>query len=245
MNPETQMAMSACLFGIAFLYSSVGHAGASGYIAIMVLFEMAPAVVRPLALILNIVVALIASYQFFQAGHFSFNLYWKFAILAVPFSFLGGYLNLPAAYFKMVVGSVLILSAIRFILGQQADNDIRKIPTPLAMGIGGGLGLLSGLTGTGGGIFLTPLLLIGRWALTKNAAAVSAVFILTNSISGLLGNWSNTRSIPSASLFFVPAVLLGGSFGSYLGARKFNPTTIKRLLALVLLIAGAKLIWTG
>jgi uncharacterized protein len=244
MSVEFVTYLSLAVFCIAFLYSSVGHAGASGYIAVMTLFNLAPAEIKPTALALNIIVASIGSWQFWRAGHFSWQLFWPFAILSFPLAYLGGYLNLPAHIFKMMVGIVLLFSAIRFLLPHKIETEAHMPPRPVAIGVGGLLGLLSGLTGTGGGIFLTPILLLMRWATTKNAAAVSAFFILLNSVSGLLGNIAATSSIPSFALPLAGAVVVGGTLGSYLGSNKLEPQTIKRLLALVLIIAGWKLILT-
>ena len=210
----------------------------------MTLFSLTPAEIKPTALALNILVATIGSWQFWRAGYFSWKLFWPFALLSFPLAFLGGYLNLPAHIFKIVIGIVLLFSAVRFLMPQLADENVRDPSKPVAIGVGAGLGLLSGLTGTGGGIFLTPLLLLMRWATVKNAAAVSAVFILLNSISGLLGNFSATKNIPAFILPLGIAVIIGGTLGSYLGSRKLAPLMIKRLLAIVLIIAGFKLILT-
>ncbi len=227
---------------IAFLYSSVGHAGASGYIAMMSLLSVAPGAIKPTALTLNILVASIATFQFWRAGHFSWRLFWPFALLSVPFAFLGGYFNLPTHIFKVAMGFVLLYSAAHLLLRPPKDTDPMPPPRVASMALGGGIGLLSGLTGTGGGIFLTPLLLFMHWAKTKTAAAVSALFILVNSISGLLGNLSSTRQFPAFALVLVAAAGVGGTVGSYFGSRRFNPVIIKRFLAVVLLVAGTKLI---
>jgi uncharacterized protein len=230
---------------VAFLYSSVGHAGASGYIAVMSLFGLTTSIIKPSALVLNILVASLTSWQFWQAGHFSWKLFAPFAALAVPLAFLGGYFNLPPSLFKILVGIVLIFSAIRFIVTNKSDDEeILQPSTGVSVAIGGGLGLLAGLTATGGGIFLTPVLLFNRWATTKTAAAVSALFILANSIAGLGGNYLRSREIPFVSLSFAIAALVGGAGGSYLGSHKLSPTLIKKLLAIVLLIAGVKLLFT-
>jgi uncharacterized membrane protein YfcA len=229
---------------IAFLYSSVGHAGASGYIAVMSLFSMAPAEIKPTALVLNILVASIGSWQFWRAGHFSWRLFWPFALLSIPFAFVGGYLNLPTHTFKILVGIVLLFSAARFLIRPPAEQEPHSPSKHLSFGVGAGLGLLSGLTGTGGGIFLTPLVIFMRWARTKTASAVSALFILVNSTSGLLGNISATQSFPAFALPLAVAVVCGGTVGSYLGSRRFPHDIIKRLLAVVLIIAGLKLIFT-
>ena len=171
MTPEHLPFLTLAIFGVAFLYSCVGHAGASGYIAVMTLFNIAAVEIKPTALILNILVASIATWQFWRAGHFCWRLFWPFALLAVPMAFVGGYLNLPTHAFKVMVGVVLLFSAVRFLWPPAADSVLREPSPTVAIPLGAGLGLLSGLTGTGGGIFLTPLLLFMRWARTKNAAA--------------------------------------------------------------------------
>src|SRR5437870_8718522 len=236
--------ISVAILVVAFLYSSVGHAGASGYIAVMTLFGLAPPVIKPAALVLNILVACLAAFQFWRAGHFSWQLFWPFAVASVPFAFLGGYLNLPTHVFKTLVGLVLLYSAARFLIRPKRDEEPRQPARALAISVGAGLGRRSGLTGTGGGIFLTPLLIFMRWARTKTASAVSALFILVNSISGLLGNISSTKQLPLFALPLVVAAVTGGAVGSYLGSRQFSPHFIKRLLAVVLIIAGLKLIFT-
>jgi uncharacterized membrane protein YfcA len=232
------------VLGVAFLYSSVGHAGASGYIAVLTLFNYAPEVVRPVALVLNILVATIGTVQFVRAGHFSWKVFWPFGIPAVPLAFLGGYLTLPTKPFKILVGIVLLVSAAWFLFKPGPDQETKPPAVPLAAGVGGVLGFLAGLTGTGGGVFLTPSLIILRWAPTKTAAATSVLFILLNSIAGLAGNISATKSFPTFALTFAGVAVVGGSLGSYLGARRLDVTVVKRLLAVVLVIAGIKLVLT-
>ena len=244
MTPEYLAALTLGILIIATLYSSVGHAGASGYIAVMSLLSVAPETIKPTALALNILVASIGAWQFWRAGHFSWKLFWPFALLSVPLAFLGGYLNLPAHVFKVLVGIILLYSAARFLLPAPPEPEPKMPPRALALASGGAIGLLSGLTGTGGGIFLTPLVLLARWARVKTAAAVSALFILVNSIAGLLGNFSSTRRFPTFALALLAAAAVGGSVGSYLGSRRFDPAVIKKLLAVVLIIAGSKLILT-
>lgn len=242
MSIELLVALAAAVFLIAVLYSSVGHAGASGYIAAMTLFGLAPAVIKPTALALNILVASIATLQFARSGHFSWKLFWPFALLAVPAAFVGGYVALPAHVFKVVLGLVLLYSAFRLLVTAGAEKPVRIAPLWLAVACGAVIGLLSGLTGTGGGIFLTPLLLFMGWASPKRAAAVSALFILLNSTAGLLGNVSSTRQLPSYLWVLLVAAGIGGTLGSYLGSNRVPVTAIKRLLAGVLLIAGGKLV---
>lgn len=245
MNFDQILLLSTSIGLIAFLYSSVGHAGASGYIAIMSIAEFEPEIIKPTALTLNLVVATIALGQFAGRGHFSWSILWPFALLAVPMAFLGGYLNLPTTAFNILVGAILVYSAVRFFV-HPSDDTVREPPRLLvAIPVGAGLGLLSGLTGTGGGIFLTPLLLTMRWASAKTAAGASAMFILLNSAAGLLGNFSSTKNIPPIAILLIVVVIVGGTLGSYFGSKKFPSTTIKRLLAAVLLIAGIKLLLTA
>jgi uncharacterized protein len=229
---------------VAFLYSSVGHAGASGYIAIMTVFGFATGFIKPTALVLNILVACIGSYQFWRAGHFSWRLFWPFALFSVPAAFLGGYVHLPAPIFRTLVGGVLLFSALRLFFRKGDTPEVRPPAKPAAMGIGAGIGLLSGLTGTGGGIFLTPLMLFCHWARTKSAAAVSALFILVNSIAGLVGYFSSGQPVPAFAWVLAVSAVIGGTAGSYLGSRRFPVRVISLLLATVLIIAGIKLIFT-
>jgi uncharacterized membrane protein YfcA len=239
---ELLAALAVGVFVVAMLYSSVGHAGASGYIAVMSLLGLAPAEIKPTALALNILVASIGALQFWRAGHFSWRLFWPFALLSIPFAFLGGYLDLPTQVFKVLVGVVLLVSSLRFVLKPPPETEPREPPRAVAGASGAGLGLLAGLTGTGGGIFLTPLLLFMHWARAKQAAAVSALFILVNSIAGLAGNVGATKHFPRFALVLLLAAGIGGAIGSWFGSRRFDPLAIKRLLAVVLLIAGLKLI---
>ncbi len=245
MTVGTLILLGLAILLVAFLYSSVGHAGASGYIAVMTLFGLAPSVIKPSALVLNILVASLTSWQFWRAGHFSWSLFWPFAVLSIPLAFLGGYINLPTHLFKMLVGLVLLYSAVRFFFESKTDEqEVTPPAKPLALVTGAGLGLLSGLTGTGGGIFLTPLMIFFHWSKTKTASAVSALFILVNSTSGLLGNISSTKQLPLFALPVVVAAVAGGAGGSYLGSQQFSVGFIKKLLAVVLLIAGCKLVFT-
>jgi len=243
-TPETLALLCAGFLVVALLYSSVGHAGASGYIAVMSLLSLAPETIKPTALALNILVASVTALQFWRAGHFRRELFWPFALPAVPMAYLGGSLALPARVFSVLLGAVLLYSAWRFMFEPAAAKQARPLRRPAALASGAGIGLLSGLTGTGGGIFLTPLLLVMGWAQPKNAAAVSALFILMNSASGLAGNFASTRRLPSEIGVLLLVVLAGGLAGSWLGARRLPAQGIKRLLAVVLVVAGLKLLLT-
>src|SRR5207253_7146750 len=228
---------------IAFLYSSVGHAGASGYIATMTLFGIAPAIIRPTALVLNILVASIGTFQFWRAGHFSWKLFWPFALLSIPAAYVGGYLQPSASALRILIGIVLLFSATRLLFRRSDPPQTLPPSRPTAISTGAGLGFLAGLTGTGGGIFLTPLLLCCEWAHIRQAAAVSALFIWVNSIAGLVGYFTKVRSIPSLGLTLAAAAIIGGIVGSHLGSRRFAVRMISFLLASVLLIAGMILLF--
>ncbi len=244
MDSGTLLLLAGAMLVVAFLYSSVGHAGASGYIAVMALAGLSPGFIKPTALVLNILVACLSSWQFYRAGHFSWRLFWPFAALGVPCAYLGGYLHLPTRWFNALLGIVLLYSAIRFLLPAGAEREPKAPQLPLALATGAGLGFVSGLAGVGGGIFLTPLLIIAGWARTKTASAVSALFILVNSIAGLAGTVTYTRTLPAVAVPLGLAVVAGGAVGSYLGSHRFSVTVIKRLLAGVLAIAALKLLLT-
>lgn len=235
-------AVCGALFVIALLYSSVGHAGASGYIATLTLFGFPSDRIKPVALVLNILVALIGSTQFASAGHFSWSLFWPFAMASIPMAFLGGQWQLPPAYFHPLLGLVLWGSAAR-LLFRLREREIVRPPSRLASLLAGGsIGLLAGLTGTGGGIFLTPLILIAGWASTKTAAAVSAAFILVNSVSGLAGHATAIQTLPTETWWFAAVAAIGGTIGSYFGSWRLPAPFIRIFLAGVLLYAGLMLI---
>ena len=233
------------IFVAALMYSSVGHAGASGYLAAMALVGVAPEVMRPSALALNILVASIGTISFYRAGCFAWSTFWPFAVGSIPFAFLGGMIQLPPHVFRPLIGVVLLVAAVRMVVRAGApsdDADAHPPRKPIAVAAGAGIGLLSGLTGTGGGIFLSPLMLVMRWAPMRRVAGVSAMFILVNSISGLAGNIKGARLIPPAAIGWAIAALAGGAIGSWLGSRKLAPQSLRYILAVVLVVASAKLI---
>lgn len=241
-----QIMLTVLLFFAAVLYSSVGHAGASGYLAVMSLFGIAPEVMKPTALVLNIAVASLATYKFYRAGFFQWRLFWPFAVCSVPLAYLGGSFDLPAIYYKPLLGTVLLLAAGRLLLGKQdySVDGARIVPIPMALGLGGMIGFLSGLTGVGGGIFLSPLLLFSGWASIRQASGVTAAFILVNSIAGLLGNIASVSRVPIDAVWWLLAAVGGGWIGAELGARRLKIPYIKSLLGVVLVIAGLKMIVT-
>lgn len=238
------LVLALLIFIVALLYSTVGHAGASGYLAAMALFGMAPAIMKPTALVLNILVASIGAIRFYRHGFFSWRTFWPFAIASVPMSFLGGAITLPDLIYKTIVGLVLLYSSVRlFFSATSADHHKTKlVPIWIALIVGGAIGLLSGLTGVGGGIFLSPVLLLMHWAKTKETSGISATFILVNSIAGLLGHSSSISYVSSDIALWAAAALFGGWIGTELGTRVLRVAGIRRWLSIVLVVAGVKLL---
>jgi uncharacterized membrane protein YfcA len=246
MNPVTTIALviAILIFVVALLYSTVGHAGASGYLAAMALFGTPPNVMKPTALTLNILVALIGTIRFYRAGFFSWRTFWPFAVASIPLAFLGGSLTLPDSIYKSIVGVVLLYSAARLFFGAGIvkDENVKQPPIGIALIAGAAIGLLSGLTGVGGGIFLSPVLLLMHWAGTKETSGVSAAFILVNSVAGLLGHFSSISLVAEGITYWAPAALIGGWIGTELGTRVLPIAGIRRWLSAVLLLAGLKLV---
>lgn len=234
---------AALIFIAALLYSAVGHAGASGYLAAMAFLGTPPDTMRPTALLLNLLVATIGTIQFARAGYFRWSLFWPFALGSIPAAYLGGHLSLPGTAYRIVVGVVLVLSAARFIVTWRAPDRARNsVPAPVALLIGAVLGLLAGLTGVGGGIFLSPVLLLAGWADLRTTAATSVTFILVNSAAGLLGQRAALSAVGDVAPAWAAAAVLGGLLGSWLGSRRLPNTGLRIVLAAVLAVAGLKLI---
>jgi uncharacterized protein len=236
--------LSALFFVAAVLYSAVGHAGASGYLAAMAFAGVSPATMRPTALVLNLIVGTIALVQFGRAGYFSWRLLWPFALGSVPLAFIGGAMTLPGHWYKTLVGVVLLIAAARLVwerTGTKARTP-HGVPVIPAMACGAGIGLLSGLTGTGGGIFLSPLLMFTGWAETRETGGVSAAFILVNSAVGLAGNFASVQALPADIPLYAVTVVAGGLLGSELGSRHIGTLAFRALLAVVLVVAAGKLI---
>jgi uncharacterized protein len=242
----SELLLVTCLLIAAVLYSSVGHGGASGYLAAMALFGIDPAVMKPTALVLNIIVAAIATLKFYRSGCFNRSLFWQFALGSTPCAFLGGSIVVPTQIYKPLVGIVLLYAAVRLGLTKGSFPAQQPLPLPiwLAIGLGMVIGLLSGLTGVGGGIFLSPLLLLMGWATIKQTAGVSAAFILVNSIAGLLGYLTKFPTLPSNLWLWSIVVAAGGWIGAEYGSKRIGSQRLQRLLAVVLAIAGVKLILT-
>jgi uncharacterized protein len=241
---QTTLFIVALLALVAFLYASVGHGGASGYIAILSLFGFGQAIIRPSSLILNIVVSGISFYQFYRHGYFRWRLFWPFALLSIPLAYWGGLHKLSEHLYQQLLGICLIFPILRLLGWGQASNQVKEIHLPSALVIGAIIGLLSGMLGIGGGILLTPLLIILAWAGMKEAAAVSALFIFVNSVSGLIAQLQNGMQIPTQTYYWLLGAVLGGLLGAYYGSKYFVPQVLKYLLAVVLVIACAKLLFT-
>lgn len=236
----------ACLLLVAaMLYSAVGHGGASAYLALMALTGFAPEEMRPLALVLNLFVSAIAFVQFRRKGAFDLRLFLLFGVAAIPMATLGGAMHLGGSWHRILLGLVLIASALTLVIRPQIAGYAVKPPRPtVALPTGAALGLIAGLTGTGGGIFLSPLLVLMRWAEARTVAGISAAFIFCNSAAGLIGQGGRLDALPAETPWYVAAVVVGGLTGSAISASWLPRTALIRLLAVVLVIAGAKLLGT-
>jgi hypothetical protein len=244
---ESILLLAALILAAAALYSSVGHAGGSGYLAAMALFGLAPLEMKPAALALNILVASIGVTKYLRAGRFSWSIFWPFALASVPCAYLGGLTLLPSFAYKPIVGIVLVYAACRLAMdAARPDYTTRSPLIPVVLLCGASLGFLSGLVGIGGGIFLSPLLIILRWEEAKKVSGIAAAFILVNSIAGLLGFMSsNETRLPDGIAVWAAAAVVGGYVGAEYGSKRLGNPTIKRLLALMLLVAGIKMIATA
>jgi uncharacterized protein len=238
--------LAAGMLVAAFGYASVGHGGASAYIAAMALAGIAPAEMRPIALVLNILVSTLATYKFWRAGHFRWRLFWPFAAVSIPLAYVGGAITLPGHAYKILVGVVLLYAAWQLWLSGRRGDEMRSLrepPIAAAMAIGAAMGLLAGLTGVGGGIFLSPLLLMLGWAGTKQTSAVAAPFILVNSLAGLAAVFmAKSAALPDYVWILAVAVLVGGWLGAEYGSRRFANPVVRRVLAVVLALAGGKMV---
>ena len=225
---------------MAFLYASVGHGGASGYLAVMALFAIAPPVMKQTALLLNLGVSLMSFIAFYRQGYFKWTLFWPFALGSIPAAFLGARIPLTDSTYKQILGACLFLAVIRMVVSFK-DNTRRSLPAILGIITGAAIGLLSGMIGIGGGIILSPLLLLFRWASLKEAAAISALFIFVNSVSGLAGLKTWIPLDQSQMIYWLAASLVGGFLGARWGAAIASNVKVKWILALVLIIASLKL----
>ena len=242
---ELQIVFILLLFVVAFLYASVGHGGASGYLALMALFGMAPEFMKPTALLLNLFVSLSAFILFYRGGHFKWKLFLPFALASIPMSFVGGVISLDAEIYKKLLGVLLLIPVIRMLFFPNTnESELKEGNIGLSIFIGATIGFLSGLIGIGGGIILSPILLMMRWTNQKQTAAISALFIFVNSLSGLAGQLSTGLVLQSSMVSYVAVAFCGGTIGGWLGAGKFNQQILKYLLAIVLFVAALKLLLT-
>lgn len=242
MTPDLLIAFS--LLTVGFLYASVGHGGASGYIAVFSLFALPVVTYKPLILVLNVIVSFTAFYQFYKAGYFKWNLCWPFLITSIPFAFLGSKVMVAGEIFHLLLGLALVFPIVR-LLGFGPKEKKEKVPISFFGALIWGiiLGFAAGMLNIGGGIFLSPLLILLAWANAKEAAAVSSLFIMFNSIAGLLGNANNHYELTAVSILWFFATIAGGMAGAFWGSRRFDNVNIRYMLSAVMGIASIKLIF--
>ena len=234
------------LFLVAFLYSSVGHGGASGYLALMAIFSFTPDVMKPTALLLNLFVSLTSFIQFYRGKHFNWKIFLPFAITSVPMAYVGGLITVDDNIYKKILGIILIIPIIRFLVFANIQvEEIKKANLVLSLLIGAAIGFLSGLIGIGGGIILSPVLLLLKWTDMKQTAAISALFIFVNSLSGLAGQLQKGINFSADMYAYVAIAFAGGICGAYFGSLKFKSNILKYMLAVVLIVAAYKLLFTS
>jgi len=227
---------------VAFFYGAVGHGGASGYLALMSLFAFPENVMRPTALLLNLFVAAISFYHYWKEGHFNSKLFLAFSISSIPLSFIGGTLEIDTHFYKITLGILLLFAVAKMLnLYGQKNNSIRPVKWLESSIIGGIIGFFSGLIGIGGGIILSPVILLMRWGTMKEAAAVSALFIWVNSAAGMAGQVYKGVTFDDRAILMVILAVIGGHVGAYFGSKKFSNQWLRYLLAIVLLMASVKL----
>jgi uncharacterized protein len=235
----------AVVFTVAFFYSSVGHGGATGYLAALALVGVAPASARVAVLIANILVASVAWWRFWKAGHFDWKILLLFAVASVPCAWLGSRIHISPRAYKLILGGVLATagSILLFRARWQTDDvPVKKCFWPVGLIVGAALGFLAGLTGIGGGVFLSPLLYLFRWVKPRTTGGIAAGFIVLNSIAGLAGtSWEKITHAGPLLWLTLPAVI-GALLGTHLGARRWSSVTFSRVLAGVLIFAGGKLL---
>jgi hypothetical protein len=244
LSPTTLLYVSFLVLVIAALYSSVGHGGASGYLAVLSFFSVSPDQMASTALILNVIVSGIATFTFVRAGYFSARLFWPFAVTSIPLAFLGGFYRISDPLYYLLLAFALLIASFRLSMPRTVavhSADTRPLHLAVAFPMGGAVGLLSGMVGIGGGIFLSPVMMLLRWATAKETAAVAAVFILVNSLAGIGGRMTRGGLDLLPTAIPLLAAVAGGLLGSYLGAHHFTSLSLRRVLAVVLILAAIKL----
>jgi hypothetical protein len=243
LSTSTTVLISVAVFVAALLFAIAGHTGASAYLAIFGLLGMAPTEIKPSVLALNVVVGCVAVYKFAHAGHFSWRLTWPFILTSIPFSFLGGLITLPTPIYRLLVGVVLVYASFRMLFNVPNKNGTQPDSPPrwLSLLLGAGIGFTGGLIGMGGGVLLSPILLLTNWAGPQLTAGTISVFVLVNSISGLLGYWFASPDLPAQLPIWAVVALIGGWIGAEIGSRKLSAVTIRRILGLILLFAGLRM----
>ncbi len=226
------------------IYASVGHAGASAYLAVMAFMNFAPDVMRPTALTLNILVSLVAFVNYYRKSFFDFERFWPLAITSIPMAFVGGTILIRPAVYNILIGLALVSASVRLLIKPKENSSFEPVGRVTLMGIGAAIGLLSGLTGIGGGIFLTPIFVFFNWAPIKLIAGISSAFILVNSIAGLAGNYNGLQFISPHWIYYAAVVLVGGALGSLYGANYARNLVLRRILFFILLTAGVKMLLT-
>jgi uncharacterized membrane protein YfcA len=231
------------LFIVAFLYAAVGHGGASGYLALMAIYGIAPDVMKPTALLLNLFVSLTAFLQYYRGQYFKRAIFLPLALASVPMSFIGGTITVDPHLYKRILGVLLLFPIVRLLFFRNAEaSEMKPSNLTVSLFLGGIIGLLSGMIGMGGGIILSPALLLLKWTNQKQTAAISALFIFVNSIAGLAGQFTKGIHFNSGMIWYVAIAFAGGLCGAYLGAIKFNQNILKNMLAVVLCLAAYKLV---
>lgn len=231
---------------VAFLYAAVGHGGASGYLALMVIFGISPVIMKPSALVLNLFVSAISFYHFYRQGHFKWKLLFPFIITSIPFSFIGAKIEIDTHIYKIILALCLFIAIMRLmgLMGKVKSDETKEVNLYMALIIGGVIGFISGMIGIGGGILLSPVLLLLHWARMKETAAVSAAFIFLNSLSGIFGALSSMQNVSSQIFIWAIAGVIGGMVGAYYGSKHFNHMILKYILSVVLVFACIKLVIT-
>ena len=234
------------LFLVAFLYAAVGHGGASGYLALMAIYGIAPEEMKPTALVLNLFVSITSFTHYYRGDYFKYKIFIPMAAASIPLAFIGGMITVEENIYKRILGVLLLFPILRFFFFKNVeDNELKSHKVSIAIFIGGIVGLLSGMIGIGGGIILSPILLLLHWTNQKQTAAISAAFIFVNSVAGLGGMLTQGISFTKDMVLYVIVAFIGGFLGAYLGAKRFNHNVLKYVLATVLLLASYKLIFTS